>query len=88
MHSTNYSSIYQEVAQLIHAQKGIRISRLLTKSFEQLGLDLVDLIDIILAVEKKYKITIPDEVPLNSVNDFVCFIQGKSVSNGVKAQVS
>ncbi|MGV3587748.1 MAG: phosphopantetheine-binding protein [Adhaeribacter sp.] len=87
MHSNNYSAIYQEVAQLIYAQKGIRVSRLLTKSFDQLGLDLVDLIDIILAVEKKYKITIPDEVPLNSVNDFVYFILGKNVSNPVVAKV-
>ena len=79
------SSLQQNIAQLIQQQKGIRAARLLTKSFEQLGLDLVDLIDIILVVEKKYQITIPDEVPLNSVNDFVSFIQAKKISEPVLA---
>jgi acyl carrier protein len=75
----NQNSLPQNIALIIQQQKGIRTSRSLTKSFEQLGIDLVDLIDIILAVEKKFQITIPDEVPLNSVYDFVSFIQGKNV---------
>ena len=74
------TSLRQNIAQLIQRQKGIPTSRVLTKSFEQLNFDMIDLIDIILAVEKKFEITIPDEVPLNSVDDFVSFIQGKSTS--------
>ncbi|WP_084523694.1 phosphopantetheine-binding protein [Adhaeribacter aquaticus] len=70
----------QDIAQIIHRQKGIPTSRILTKSFQQLGFDLVDLIDIILVIEKKFEITIPDEVTLNSVDDFVYFIQDKGTS--------
>ncbi|MDB5261324.1 MAG: acyl carrier protein [Adhaeribacter sp.] len=79
------SALHQNIAQLIQQIKGIGVARLLTKSFEQLGFDLVDLIDIILAVEKKYKITIPDEVPLHSVNDFVSFIQANKLAEPVPA---
>ena len=79
------SSLRQDIAHLIQVHKGVSVSRLLTKSFDQIGFDLVDLIDIILAVEKEYNITIPDEVPLNSVNDFVSFMQGKMVSEPVEA---
>ncbi|GEO06263.1 hypothetical protein AAE02nite_39270 [Adhaeribacter aerolatus] len=77
-HKTN--SLRQNIAQLIQQQKGIRTSRILTQSFEQLGFDLVDLIDIILAVEHKFEVTIPDEVPLNSVDDFVSFIKGEGAA--------
>ena len=82
-----YSSLHQNIVQLIQQQKGIRASRLLTKSFEQLGFDLVDLIDTFLAVEEKYQITIPDEVPLNSVSDFVSFIQIKNNAEPISAWV-
>ena len=80
MVSNHLNLLPQNIAQLIHQQKGIKTSRLLTKTFDQLGFDLVDLIDIILAAEKEYQITIPDEVPLNSIADFVSFIQSKSIS--------
>jgi acyl carrier protein len=80
MVSNQPNSLHQHIALLIQQQKGIRASRILTKSFDQLGFDLVDLIDIILAVEKKFNITIPDEVPLKSVNDFVSFIRAKDTS--------
>jgi acyl carrier protein len=86
MVSNHSDSLQQNIAQLIHQQKGILTTRLLTKSFDQIGFDLVDLIDIILAVEKKYQITIPDEVPLNSVADFVSFIQATRTSAAVSAQ--
>jgi acyl carrier protein len=86
MVSNHSDSLQQNIAQLIHQQKGILTTRLLTKSFDQLGFDLVDLIDIILAVEKKYQITIPDEVPLNSVADFVSFIQATRASASISIQ--
>jgi acyl carrier protein len=86
MVSNHSDSLQQNIAQLIHQQKGILTTRLLTKSFDQLGFDLVDLIDIILAVEKKYQITIPDEVPLNSVADFVSFIQATRSSASISIQ--
>lgn len=80
MHLNIKTSLRQDIAQIIYTLKGIPVSRTLTKSFEQLGFDLVDLIDLILAVEEKYGITIPDDLPLNSVTDFVSFIQTKNIS--------
>ena len=79
MVSNHFYLLHQNIAHLIHQQKGIKTSRLLTKKFDQLGLDLVDLIDIILAVEKEYDIIIPDEVPLNSVADFVTYMKAISI---------
>ncbi len=77
-HQTN--SLRQNIAKLIQQQKGIRASRILTQTFEQLNFDLVDLYEIILAVEHKFQVIIPDEVPLNSVDDFVAYINGKGAS--------
>lgn len=39
------------------------------------NIDIVDVVDIILAVEKKFNITIPDEVPVYSIDDFVQYIE-------------
>jgi acyl carrier protein len=40
----------------------------------KLGFDTVDIVDIILEVERHFQITIPDEVPLAHVQDFVGYV--------------
>jgi acyl carrier protein len=69
------TALLRQIAALVHAQTGIAPARLLTLSFDQLGIDNRDLLDIILEVEKCFQVVIPDEVPLHSLDDFVGFIQ-------------
>lgn len=64
-----------EILQLIGQAKRINATRLVEHAnLTQLGFDLVDLVDLILKVEKKYHVTIPDHVPLTTADDFVTFI--------------
>ncbi|WP_162052513.1 phosphopantetheine-binding protein [Pontibacter pamirensis] len=44
------------------------------KGLWEYGIDIVDVVDIILAVEKKYSIVIPDEVPVYTIDDFVNYV--------------
>ncbi|HSI90846.1 MAG TPA: acyl carrier protein [Adhaeribacter sp.] len=69
---TNALTIRRQIAHLICTTKGIKMNLLTANSdFRKLGFDELDLLEVILAVEKKYHIVIPDEVPLNTINDFV-----------------
>jgi acyl carrier protein len=77
------NALRRQIAALVHAQTGITPSRLLTLSFDQLGIDDRDLFDIILEVEKCYQVIIPDEVPLQSLDDFVGFIQAQRIAEFV-----
>ena len=40
----------------------------------RIGLDILDVVEIILEVEKTYQLTIPDEVPVYTVDDFVNYV--------------
>ena len=73
---TTNKAIEQEVIRIISRTKKVKPSRLQTDvSLEQkLGFDTLDVVDIILALEKKYHIVIPDEVPINTVGDFVTYV--------------
>ena len=77
---TNNKAIEQEVIRIISRTKKVKPSRLQTDvSLEQkLGFDTLDVVDIILALEKKYHIVIPDEVPINTVGDFVTYVADHS----------
>jgi acyl carrier protein len=81
------NALRRQMAALIHTQTGIATSRLLTLDFEQSGLDKLDLLDIILEVEKCYQVIIPDEVPLQSLDDFVNFIQSQKMPKAALALV-
>ena len=41
---------------------------------KELGFDTVDIVDIILELERRFNITIPDEVPFVNVEDFVQYV--------------
>jgi acyl carrier protein len=81
------NALRRQMAALVHTQTGIAPSRLLTLTFDQLGVDNRDLLDIILEVEKCYQVIIPDEVPLQSLDDFIRFIQTHRVSEDALALV-
>lgn len=69
-------SIEQQVLRIISKRKAIKPTRLRIGSnlSRELGFDTVDVVDIILELERSFKITIPDEVPLSTVGDFVSYV--------------
>ena len=71
------ASIEQQVFRIISKRKAIRASRVRkTASLSRdLRFDTVDVVDIILELERSFSITIPDEVPLYTVGDFVRFVR-------------
>ncbi|RIJ34342.1 acyl carrier protein [Pontibacter oryzae] len=77
MNTQNYTeqSVEKEVVQLISSVTKVHPNRLRkVRDLSNVGLDIVDVVDVILKVEKKYNLTIPDEVPVYSVDDFVNYI--------------
>ncbi|MEJ8757773.1 phosphopantetheine-binding protein [Pontibacter sp. H259] len=77
---TTNKAIEQEVIRIISKTTKVKPSRLKTDaSLEQkLGFDTLDVVDIILALEKSFQIVIPDEVPINTVGDFVTYVADHS----------
>jgi len=74
--SPAFKSIEQQVLRIISKRKAIKPTRLRTGSSlsRELGFDTVDVVDIILELERSFHITIPDEVPLATVGDFVTYV--------------
>ncbi|AIZ62988.1 acyl carrier protein [Hymenobacter sp. DG25B] len=76
--STSPSSraIAQQVVRIISKRKAIKPSRLRISSnlSRELGFDTVDVVDIILELERSFHIIIPDEVPISTVGDFVNYV--------------
>ncbi|AMM51227.1 acyl carrier protein [Rufibacter sp. DG15C] len=74
-------SIAKEVVKIISKTKEIQPSRLRETSnlSKEFGFDTVDVVDIIIQLEKSFKIVIPDEVPLNTVGDFVEFVSTHTI---------
>jgi acyl carrier protein len=69
-------TLYNEVLKLVSKLKAIDPGRLSgPKGLWENGMDIVDIVDIILAIEKKYKVVIPDEVPVYTIDDLVNFLQ-------------
>ncbi|MGV3538583.1 MAG: acyl carrier protein [Rufibacter sp.] len=74
-------SITREVVKIISKTKEIKPSRLRVSSnlSKEFGFDTVDVVDIILELEKNFQIVIPDEVPLNTVGDFVDYVSAHAL---------
>jgi len=69
------STIQNEVIKIISRTKEIKPSRLRRNAnLSQFGFDTVDVVDIILELEKSFHIIIPDEVPIDTVGDFVNYV--------------
>jgi acyl carrier protein len=75
--AATHPSIEQQVFRIISKRKAIRASRVRkTASLARdLRFDTVDVVDIILELERSFQITIPDEVPLYTVGDFVRYVR-------------
>ena len=69
-------AIEQQVLRIISKRKAIKAVRLRpTASLSRdLRFDTVDLVDIILELERSFHITVPDEVPFITVGDFVRYV--------------
>jgi acyl carrier protein len=69
-------NIEQQVLRIISKRKAIKAVRLRrTASLSRdLRFDTVDLVDIILELERSFHITVPDEVPFYTVGDFVRYV--------------
>jgi acyl carrier protein len=67
-------ALRKDIARLISAKKGVKVSKLNHTKFSALGFDELDVVEMILEVERKYQVVIPDELPLNNIDDFVQFI--------------
>ncbi|RZK36355.1 MAG: acyl carrier protein [Hymenobacter sp.] len=69
-------AIEQQVLRIISKRKAIKAVRLRrTASLSRdLRFDTVDLVDIILELERNFHINVPDEVPFNTVGDFVRYV--------------
>lgn len=77
------NSIEQEVIRIISRTKKIKSERLqanarLEKDF---GFDMVDVVDIILQLEKSFHIVIPDEAPMQTVSDVVGAVETYAIKN-------
>ena len=78
--SLNTQAIQNEVVNIITSVTNINPNRLLqVRDLTSLGLDIVDVVDIILEVEKTYKLTIPDEVPVYTLDDFVNYVSTQTL---------
>ena len=77
---TPHPAIAQQVLRLIRHRKAgpARYVRLGSSLRQELGFDTVDIVDIILEVERHFQITIPDEVPLAHVADFVHYVAAQA----------
>ncbi|WP_276497220.1 acyl carrier protein [Pontibacter litorisediminis] len=76
----NTQAIQNEVVNIITSVTKINPTRLLkVRDLTTLGLDIIDVVDIILKVEKTYQLTIPDEVPVYTVDDFVNYVYKHSM---------
>ena len=74
--ATAPKTIQQQVLRIISKRKAIKARRLRIGSdlSRELGFDTVDVVDIILELERNFDIVIPDEVPLTTVGDFVKYV--------------
>ncbi|WP_192820253.1 acyl carrier protein [Rufibacter sp. LB8] len=73
------SSIARKVITIISNLKKIRPARLKPNAnlSQDFGFDTFDLVSVIWELEKRFKIEIPDEVPLNTVGDVVAYVSSQ-----------
>ncbi|TPE43025.1 acyl carrier protein [Pontibacter mangrovi] len=76
----NTQSVQHDVVNIITRVTRINPNRLLqVQDLSKLGLDLIDVVDIILQLEKTYRITIPDDVPVYRVDDLVNYVHSHTL---------
>lgn len=76
-----YPKIVATLTGIISKTKGVNKSAVLVKdNLQELGLDQLDVVNLILQVEKKYHITIPDEVPVETVTGLARFVYSQAAA--------
>ncbi|WP_439883317.1 acyl carrier protein [Pontibacter sp. MBLB2868] len=74
-------AIRHEVISIISSLKKINPGKLSeVNDLTELNFDILDVVDIILEVEKAYSIYIPDDVPVYTIDDFVDFIYKQNLN--------
>ena len=75
-------NIESQVIKIISKTKEIRPARLRPSAnlSREFGFDTVDVVDIILELERNFHIVIPDEVPINTVGDFVKYVSSHTLA--------
>ncbi len=78
------ASVQQRVLRVIRQRKpqAHRPLRLTSDLEQDLHFDQVDTVDVILALEHRFQLTIPDEVPLRVVGDLVRYIAAQVSAPG------
>jgi acyl carrier protein len=73
---TTHKAIEMEVIRIISKTTKIKPTRLHADADleRKLGFDTLDVVDIILALEKSFHIEIPDDVQIQTVRDFVDYV--------------
>jgi acyl carrier protein len=73
MCTTDYKAIERKVIRIISKTKAIKPARLQLQArlFHDFGFDTLDVVEIILELEKNFYIRISDETPFHTVGDFV-----------------
>lgn len=74
-------SLFEEVKEVIIEQLGVRPNEVKpeTSLINDLGVDSLDTVDLVLALEEKYGMEIPDEdaVKMDTVEDVVRYVEKK-----------
>lgn len=68
--------VHDQVLRVISQRKHLRRDSLHLNDdlFRDLHFDTLDVVDVILALEQRFHLTIPDEVPLRVVGDLVYYV--------------
>lgn len=79
------ADLARQVRHLISRRKHVRVRQLRPTAslVQELHFDLVDVVDIILEVERFFHLTIPDEVPLHTVGDLVRYVGAHRPATGL-----
>ena len=73
-------SIQAQVVYIIQKLTKIPVSKLTPSAhlYQELGLDALQVVEIIWSLEKRFHLEIPDAVPLHTVGDFIHFVANPS----------
>lgn len=65
----------QELNEIVNEYKGETLEMTAETTFEQLGFDSLDKVDLMMQVEEKFGITLGDDLVVNTVGELVAKIE-------------
>lgn len=69
--------VFEKIKSIITEQLGLEDEITMETSFEELGVDSLDLFQIIIEIEEEYDIQIEDAEKIKTVKDAVVFVESK-----------